>query len=89
MSAAGATICIFLALTAGGIGNNYGAVFGAFVVVFFVESTRFLVGVIPWLTAEQLAALREFLVGLGLLLVLFFRPRGLMPEPKARLAHQP
>ena len=83
------TIYIFLALTAGGIGNNYGAVFGAFVVVFFLESTRFLVGVIPWLTAEQLAALREFLVGLGLLLVLFFRPRGLMPEPQARLAQQP
>ena len=31
------TIYIFLALTAGGIGNNYGAVFGAFVVVFFLE----------------------------------------------------
>ena len=81
------TIYIFLALTAGGIGNNWGAVFGAFVVVFFLESTRFLVGVIPWLTAEQLAALREFLVGLGLLLVLFFRPRGLMPEPLPRLAN--
>ena len=80
------TIYIFLALTAGGIGNNWGAVFGAFVVVFFLESTRFLVGVIPWLSAEQLAALREFLVGLGLLLVLFFRPRGLMPEPLPRLA---
>ena len=80
------TIYIFLALTAGGLGNNWGAVIGAFVVVFFLESTRFLVGVIPWLTAEQLAALREFLVGLGLLLVLFFRPRGLMPEPLPRLA---
>ena len=46
----------------------------------------FLIGVIPWLGAEQLAALREFLVGLGLLLVLSFRPRGLMPEPIPRLA---
>jgi branched-chain amino acid transport system permease protein len=74
------TIYIFLALTAGGI---------AFVVVFFLESTRFLIGVIPWLTPEQLAALREFLVGLGLLLVLFFRPRGLLPEPRPRLAGLP
>jgi branched-chain amino acid transport system permease protein len=81
------TIYIFLALTAGGIGNNLGAVMGAFVVVFCLESTRFLIGVIPFLSAEQLAALREFLVGLGLLLVLFFRPRGLMPEPLPRLAH--
>ena len=31
------TIYIFLALTAGGIGNNFGAVVGAFVVVFFLE----------------------------------------------------
>ena len=79
------TIYIFLALTAGGIGNNWGAVVGAFVVVFFLESTRFLVGVVPWLSAEQLAALREFLVGLGLLLLLLLRPRGLLPEPLPRL----
>jgi branched-chain amino acid transport system permease protein len=83
------TIYIFLALTAGGIGNNLGAVLGAFVVVFFLESTRFLIGIVPWLSAEQLAALREFLVGLGLLLVLFFRPRGLMPEPLPRLVSSP
>jgi branched-chain amino acid transport system permease protein len=31
------TIYIFLALTAGGIGNNWGAVIGAFVVVFFLD----------------------------------------------------
>ena len=80
------TIYIFLALTAGGIGNNWGAVIGAFVVVFILESTRFLKDVIPWVSAEQFAALREFLIGLGLLLVLFFRPRGLIPEPLPRLA---
>jgi branched-chain amino acid transport system permease protein len=78
------TIYIFLALTAGGLGNNFGAVVGAYVVVFCLESTRFFVGVIPSLSAERLAAVREFLVGLGLLLVLFFRPRGLLPEPLPR-----
>ena len=80
------TIYIFLALTAGGIGNNWGAVIGAFAVVFFLESTRFLVGVVPWLSAEQLAALREFLIGLGLLIVLNSRPRGLLPEPLPKFA---
>jgi len=79
------TINIFLALTAGGVGNNFGAALGAFLVVFFLESTRFLVGVIPWITAEQLAALREFFVGLGLLVILVFRPRGLLPEPRPQL----
>ena len=53
-------LTIFLsALAGGGIGNNFDAVFGAFVVVFFLEFYEgFLVGVIPWLIAEQLAALR-------------------------------
>ena len=80
------TIYIFLALTAGGLGNTWGAVLGAFVIVFCLESTRFLIGVIPYVGAEQLAALREFLVGLCLLLVLIYRPRGLMPEPLPKLA---
>jgi branched-chain amino acid transport system permease protein len=44
------------------------------------------VGVVPWLSAEQLAALREFLVGLLLLLLLLLRPRGLLPEPLPKLA---
>lgn len=80
------TIYIFLALTAGGIGNNLGAVTGAYVVVFFLESTRFLTEIVPGISAVQIAALREGLVGLGLLLVMRYRPRGLFPEPLARLA---
>jgi branched-chain amino acid transport system permease protein len=82
------TIYIFLALTAGGLGNNLGAVFGTGLVIFCLESTRFLIGVIPYLSAERLAALREFLVGLGLLLVLHFRPRGLLPESLPRHAQK-
>ena len=80
------TIYIFLALSAGGLGNNWGAVLGAFVVVFFLESTRFLIAIVPWVGAERLAATREFLIGLSLLLVLRLRPRGLLPEPVPRLA---
>jgi len=79
------TIYTFLALAAGGVGNNWGAVLGAVIVVFFVESTRFLIGSVPWLSPVQLAALREFLVGLGLLLILILRPRGIFPEPLPRL----
>lgn len=80
------TISTFLALTAGGIGNTLGAIVGAFVVTFCPESSRFLVGVIPWLSAEQLAALRSFLVGFTLLLVLIYRPSGLFPERRPKLA---
>ena len=79
------TIYIFLALTAGGLANTWGATLGAFAIVFCLESTRFLIGVIPSIGAERLAALREFLVGLCLLLVLLYRPRGLLPERLPRL----
>jgi branched-chain amino acid transport system permease protein len=74
------TIYIFLALTAGGLANTWGATLGAFAIVFCLESTRFLIGVIPYVGAERLSAFREFLVGLCLLLVLVYRPRGLLPE---------
>ncbi|MBI1779253.1 MAG: branched-chain amino acid ABC transporter permease [Proteobacteria bacterium] len=79
------TIYIFLALTAGGRGNNWGAAIGAYVVVFFLESTRFLTGILPGISVVQIAAMRELLVGLGLLLVLHVRPYGLMPERLPRL----
>ena len=53
---------------------------GAFLVVFFLEGTRFATGWLPSLTPVQLAALREFSIGAGLLVVLRVRPGGLLPE---------
>ena len=74
------SIYIVLALTAGGTGNNYGAALGAALVVFFMESTRFLTAILPGLPAVHAAALRELLIGAGLILVLRVRPAGLLPE---------
>jgi branched-chain amino acid transport system permease protein len=74
------TIYVVLALTAGGTGNNWGAVVGAFLVVFFMEATRFATGWLPGLKPVQVAALRELLIGASLLLVLRVRPAGLLPE---------
>jgi branched-chain amino acid transport system permease protein len=74
------TIYVVLALTAGGTGNNWGAVVGAFLVVFFMEATRFATGWLPGLRPVQIAAAREFLIGAGLLAVLRLRPAGLLPE---------
>jgi branched-chain amino acid transport system permease protein len=74
------TIYIFLAVTAGGIGRPVGAVLGAYAVVAFLEATRFAAAAVPGIEAVQVAALREALVGLCLLLVLHLRPRGLLPE---------
>jgi branched-chain amino acid transport system permease protein len=79
------TIYVVLALTAGGTGNNYGAVLGAALVVFFLESTRFATAWLPGLTPVQVAAVREGLIGTSLLLVLRFRPTGLLPERVPRV----
>ena len=74
------TIYIFLALTAGGTGNAWGAVLGAFVVMTILESTRFIADLAPGLGGAQVAALREIAISLVLILVLRFRPTGLLPE---------
>jgi len=69
-----------LALTAGGTGNNVGAVLGAALVIFLMEGTRFATGWLGGLAPVQVAALREALIGAALLVVLRVRPRGLLPE---------
>lgn len=78
------TIYIFLAVTTGGVGRPVGAVLGAFVVMAFLESTRFLAELIPGISLGQAASVREMLVGLALILVLQFRPQGILPERRAR-----
>ena len=80
------TIYIFLALTAGGTGNNLGAVIGAFVVLAILESTRFLADLAPGLGGAQVAAVREIAIASALILVLRFRPSGLLPERLPRHA---
>jgi len=51
-------------------------------------STRFVTGAIPGLKPVQVAAVREMLIGLALIVVLRVRPAGVLPErlPRARPA---
>ena len=53
--------------------------------VVFLETTRFVAAVIPGLEPVQIAAVREMLVGVALILVLRLTPQGVLPEriPKA------
>jgi branched-chain amino acid transport system permease protein len=82
------TIYIVLALSAGGTGNNYGAVLGAVLIVFFQESTRFVAGWVPGLAAVQVASLREIVISVTLILILRFRPQGILPERLPKLAQE-
>jgi branched-chain amino acid transport system permease protein len=74
------TIYIFLAVAAGGVGRVSGGVLGAYLVIFFLESMRFAAEAIPGLAPVQVAAMREMLIGLALILVLRWRPQGILPE---------
>lgn len=84
----GETFVIWTALLVGGTGNNWGAILGALLVpVFFQEVTRFL----PQNTAQPdlIPALRNIIVGSLLIVVLWFRPQGLVPERKAKFFQVP
>jgi branched-chain amino acid transport system permease protein len=75
------TIYVVLALTAGGTGTMRGAVLGAVLVVALTEGTRFLAGVLPArFSPVQVASLREAVIGVALIFVLYVRPQGLLPE---------
>jgi len=74
------TIYVFLAVTAGGNGRASGAVLGGYLLIAFLEGTRFLAALLPGVTALQAAALREASVGVALILLLRLRPQGILPE---------
>jgi len=74
------TLYIKLALLAGGLGNNRGAILGAVAVVFLLEASRFVIPFIPGLSPVQGAALREFGIAALLIVMLRYRPAGLLPE---------
>jgi len=77
------TFIIFAAVIIGGAGNNLGAIAGAAVVLVALnEATRFLPSAIP---ASIIQPMRGILIGILMLLVLRFRPEGLLPERRARL----
>jgi branched-chain amino acid transport system permease protein len=83
------TIYIVLALTIGGTGTMRGAVLGAILVVCLTEGTRFLGTALAALQPVQVAAVREALIGVVLILVLHLRPQGLLPEKTRILSLEP
>lgn len=70
------TFVAFIALVIGGVGSNLGAVVGAFVLFGIEELLRLLPTSSD--TAQLMASLRLIPFGLALILVLRFRPKGLV-----------
>lgn len=77
------TFLLYAAVILGGTANSRGVVVGTFVtLVGITEGTRFL-PTIPG-HADAAAALRNITIGALILIVLRFRPQGLLPEPRDR-----
>jgi branched-chain amino acid transport system permease protein len=76
------TFLVFTMLVLGGIGNNKGAILGAFVVQLIYSGSRFLKDFLP-IPPERAGSIRILLIGLTLTGFLLFKSQGLLPE-KAR-----
>lgn len=75
------TFVVYAALLIGGKGNTLGTVLGTFLVpILFLEGSRFLP--VPSDYVVQFSSLRLMLVGVLLIAILWFRPQGILPEPK-------
>ncbi len=77
-------IFIWMSVILGGAGNNKGLLIGAGLVMLLLEGTRFLGDFVTFLDAEKLSAIRIILIGATLILVLRYRPKGLLPEERFR-----
>jgi branched-chain amino acid transport system permease protein len=75
------TFIVWTAVILGGPGRNFGVVLGAVTVQLMTVSTRF---VAQWsgLPSELVANLRTGIIGLILVLMIVYRPQGLLPERK-------
>jgi len=72
------TILVLLIVVLGGKGTEWGPVLGAFVLIFFQESLRFLRLPAEW--SRYLAPLQQMIFGGLLILLMIFRPEGLLKE---------
>ncbi len=75
------TFYVWVMVVLGGSGNNRGAILGALILIAFFESTRFLKDILHLpLSADKIAAARLIIVGLLLILLMLYRPQGILGE---------
>ncbi|MEF8823807.1 MAG: branched-chain amino acid ABC transporter permease [Desulfohalobiaceae bacterium] len=78
------TFLVWVMLIAGGSGNNRGALLGTFIIWLVWSGTEIFTSQAPeeWIT--RISAIRIFLIGLILEIILILRPQGLLPERPPR-----
>ncbi len=70
----------FMAVIAGGRGAHRGTIWGAAVVMLLLEGSRFVKDLIPGIDSDQLAAIRIIIIGVGLIMLLIYKPQGFLRE---------
>ena len=68
----------------GGAGKVSGAAVGTLALVSFLEGSRFLRDLIPGVAEVEMASLRLAVVGLALILLVLYRPGGIMGDYSSR-----
>lgn len=80
----GETFIFFVAVIVGGLGNTFGAFFGAFLVLgVFLELPTYLP---QFATANTEESLQSAAIGVLILAFLWWRPQGIFPERRRRLS---
>ena len=71
------TFYVWIAMIVGGTGRVGGAIAGSFLLMAFLEGSRFARDWIPGVSEVQMASVRLAIVGLALILFTMYRPQGL------------
>jgi branched-chain amino acid transport system permease protein len=74
------TFYVWMAIIMGGVGRISGAVVGTVLLMLFLEGSRFLRDIAPFISAVDMASVRIGAVGLALVLFTLYRPQGLMGD---------
>jgi branched-chain amino acid transport system permease protein len=74
------TFLVWVMLIAGGSGNNKGALLGAIIIWCVWSGTEIFTTQLPDAWVTRASAIRIFLIGLLLEIILILRPQGLLPE---------
>ncbi len=74
------TFVVWVMLIAGGSGNNWGALLGAFVIWGIWSGTGFLTDLLPFELQARAGSVRILLIGALLQIILLSRPEGLIAE---------
>ena len=74
------TFYVWMAIIMGGVGRISGAIVGTALLMLFLEGSRFLRDVLPFISAVDMASIRIGAVGLALVLFTLYRPQGLMGD---------